>query len=286
MSKKAFKAEDAVIIYLIGFLAYQIFGFMLMALIDTESNLYIYLAYLIPQVCYISATGLYAAVGKKEFRLLPKKEAIKPIHFPLAVLVGLGLFFCALLPNYGLQKLFQLMGKAPTVTVPDIGGAGDVVLTLLIMCFLPAVGEELVFRKNFCDGFSSYGGVAAILLSGFIFGLSHLNLAQTVYQVILGCVLSYLYMKTQNITLTSIIHFINNALAVFLTGITGEDIWNNIVTLGISFAVGAVAVALGIWLFNKTSQRLSREKGAKPSWFVKGFVALLVLLWIVAAIVV
>ncbi len=286
MSKRSFRAEDAVIIYIIGFIAYQVVGVALMTLMDTEKNAYIYLAYLAPQVCYIAATTIYVLATKTGFRFLPQRENVRVVHYPIAVILGLGLFFFALLPNYGLQKLFALIGKNPTVTVPAFDGAGDYILAFLIMCVMPAVGEELIFRKNFCDGFKSYGTVPAIIISGVIFGLSHFNLAQTVYQVILGCVLSYLYIKTGNITLTSIIHLLNNTLALFLTCITGEEIWNNIVTLGVSFAAGVILILGGLFWLYKKSPKLSREKGVKPSYGVLGFIIAFAALWIITVIVV
>lgn len=286
MNKRTFKAEDAVIIYIIGFLVYQAIGVALMTLLDTETNTYLYLAYLAPQVSYIGATAVYVLVAKTEYRLLPTRESVKPIHYLIAVIIGIGLFFFGLLPNFGLQRLFALLGKNPTVSVPQFNGVGDYILAFLVLCVLPAIGEEIIFRKNLCDGFGRYGAVLAILLSGVIFGLSHFNLAQTVYQVILGCVLSYLYIKTGNITLTSIIHLINNSLALFLTCITGEEIWNNIVTLGISFAIGAALVISGLFFLYKTAPKLRKEKGEKPSKAVIGFIIVFAALWLVTAIVV
>ena len=212
--KRRIRPEDGVIVYLISFLLMQL---MSLALSGTEGDLKTYLSYLIPQVCYIGVSAVYLIATRTEFRFLPRRENLKAWHYGLAVTAALGIFFFALLPNYGLQILFEKIGKTATVTVPALDEAKDYVLCLITLCILPSIGEELVFRKIFCDGFSAYGGRIAVAMSGVLFGLSHLNLAQTVHQVFLGCLLAYLYMKTSNITLTVLIHFINNFLALFFT---------------------------------------------------------------------
>ena len=222
--RRRIRPEDGVIVYLISFLVMQLLS---LALSATEGDLKTYLSYLIPQVCYIGVSAVYLIATRTEFRFLPRRENLKAWHYGLAVTAALGIFFFALLPNYGLQILFEKIGKTATVTVPALDEAKDYVLCLITLCILPSIGEELVFRKIFCDGFSAYGGRIAVAMSGVLFGLSHLNLAQTVHQVFLGCLLAYLYMKTSNITLTVLIHFINNFLALFLTSITGAEMWNN-----------------------------------------------------------
>lgn len=282
--KKAIRPEDPVIIYLISLALCQLAALALAKIFPDGGDGFVFASYAAPQVFYIGVTAAYMGIGRVRFSLLPAREGVRGAHYAVAAAMGIGLFFFALLPNFGLQKLFAMMDKAPTVTVPDLSSAGGCIAALFCMCLLPSVGEELLFRKAFCDGFASYGEVTAILLSGFLFGISHLNLAQTLHQVFLGCVLAYLYLKTGNVTLTALIHFINNALALFLTRITGEGMWNNIVILAVSTAAGLVVLSLCAWYLMKRTPRLSIKKETKPSFFVIAFVVLLTLLWLVAAI--
>lgn len=282
MIKRAIRPEDPVIIYLISLLLCQIGGVILASSLPTDGEAYIFLAYAIPQAVYIITTAIYFAATKTEFRFLPKRSYLKPLHYGVAIILGLGLFFGMLLPNYGVQLLFNLIGKAPTVTLPLMNTPGTAVLGLFVICVLPAIGEELVFRKAFCDGFASFGRIA-VLLSGLIFSLSHLNLAQTVHQFFLGCILAYLYMKTGNITLTVIIHFLNNALVLFLPAVTGNEIWQNMTVLAVCCAVGLAIAALSVLYFVKKTPPLNAEKKAKPSPFVIGFIVIMVVLWGVSA---
>ncbi len=287
--KRTIRAEDSIIIFLSAFCLYNVIGVILASLMDTESTAYIFVSYAVPQVCYIAAAVVYLKCLKIDFRFLPQKSDIFPLHYAVAVGLGVGLFFFALLSNYGINLLFSLLGKTPTVTLPDLSSPVNIVLAAVIICVLPAIGEELIFRKVLVDGFSEYGAALAIILSGVLFSLSHLNLAQTVHQLFLGCMLSYLYIKTKNITLTVIIHFINNCLALFLPLFTGEATWNNLTVLGISFAAGGVILALSlIYLIKKVKKipHLSEEERKKPSVFTIGTVAIMAVLWLVAAIVI
>lgn len=282
--KKNLTPELSSIIFLIGFAFYQITGLVLATVMDVNGNAYIFVAYAMPQAAYIAVTFITVKVCKAEFKLLPEKGSVDKLDYPLAVLLGLGIFFFALLPNYGVQKLIALLGKTPQVTVPDLTSPVSCVVAAIVICVLPAIGEELVFRKVFVDGFSKYGKINAVIISGVLFGLSHLNLAQTIHQIFLGCILSFLYVKTKNITLTAIIHFINNFLALFLTRFTGEEIWKNLVTLGICCAIGAVFIALNIIYLIKRKPKITNEGKEKPSLFSIGFFVFVAAMWIIAVV--
>ncbi len=281
--KRTIRADDSVLVYLLAFAFYQAAGVIVSMTVDSATDGYIFLSFAIPQICYILTAVIYSLTRKVSLNIL-QKENVKLSHYPLAIALGLGLFFFALLPNYGLQILFSLVGKNPTVTVPSMDSPLNISMGILIICVLPAIGEELVFRKIFVDGFSEYGEVTAVILSGVFFGLSHLNLAQTVHQIFLGILLAYLYVKTKNITLTVIIHFLNNLLALFLPVVTGEAIWSELSVLGISCAVGGILLIGSIIYLVKTTKKIDKTM-KKPSLFTIGLGVILLVLWIIMAIV-
>lgn len=284
--KRELLPENSIIVFILGFVVCQIAGIIVSFFADKTSDAYLFCSYALPQVAYIVVTAVYVKATKTDFRFLPEKKDVKPIHYLMAFCLGTGIFFFALLPNYGLQKLFTFIGKNPTVDIPDLTSPLNVVLGVIIICLLPSVGEELVFRKIFNDGFSAYGQTVSILLSGFLFGISHLNLAQTVHQIFLGVILSYIYVKTKNLTLTSLIHFINNLLALFLPRFTGAELWNNITVLGVSFAAGSAIMALSLIYFIKKTPKINNQKQRKISYFTIGFSVFMFLLWLVAAIII
>lgn len=56
----------------------------------------------------------------------------------------------------------------------------------------------------------------AIIISALLFGLMHANIRQTLYTFVGGIVLAILAIKTRSILPAMIIHFTNNAVAVYL----------------------------------------------------------------------
>lgn len=89
--------------------------------------------------------------------------------------------------------------------------------TLLMLAATPAVCEELLFRGYFQRQAERGVGVAwGIILSGAVFGLYHLRLTQALPLILLGIYLAYLAWRTGSLWTAVVVHFANNAFAVFL----------------------------------------------------------------------
>lgn len=114
---------------------------------------------------------------------------------------------------------------------------------LIVGVFMPLV-EELVFRMLSCKllAMTKMAEWYVIIISAVIFMLYHGSWSQTVYQLLMGIWLAWIYLKTRQIGWTMLIHVINNTFIVtytYLTG-TGNEVFNlsagNII-LSISLAV-------------------------------------------------
>ncbi len=86
--------------------------------------------------------------------------------------------------------------------------------------FCSPILEELVFR-GFLIGafFPKKAKLAAIIVSGVLFSLPHqenLNVISFLTYAILGGILAYLYVKTENIKVSIGLHFLNNLIAMSL----------------------------------------------------------------------
>ena len=253
------------ICYLVALTAYLILTFLLEAVrrdeqIDEAG--YVFGCYIVPQLSYLIVLGVFSFVKRIPKEEFFRPQNIKPLPYAFAVLIALGIFLFALLPNFYLQKALTMSGSKSTVILPPTGTAGEVILSILFVCILPAVGEEMMFRKTFCEGMEGNNEWVIIVLGGLFFSLSHLNLAQTVHQFFLGCVLCFLYVRTKNITLTMIAHFINNFLALFLERWTeGVANWTNPVVLGVALAIGAILLATGLFLVWKNTTAVKKNGG-------------------------
>ena len=270
------------ICYLIAMTVCFVLTFLLEAIYRAEQigdAAYIYGCYLVPQISYLGVLTVFAVIRKMPAGDFFRLKNVKPLPYAFAVLIAIGLFFFALLPNYYLGKAISMSGSSSTVLLPPLGNAGERFLTVLIVCILPAIGEEMMFRKMFCEGMEGNNEWVIVVLGGLFFSLSHLNLAQTVHQFFLGSVLCFLYVRTKNITLTMIVHFLNNLLAIFLERWTkGVVDWNSPVVLGVALAVGAILLATGLALTMKKMNAVKRN-GGKVEAYTVILLAILGVMW-------
>lgn len=105
---------------------------------------------------------------------------------------------------------------------------------LISICIVGPIIEELLLRAGLLATLlrCKIRPWIAIILSAFIFGLIHGNMAQFISASIGGIILGIIYYKTHNVVTTSIIHILNNSLATFFVlyleskGYTDEQIHN------------------------------------------------------------
>ena len=94
---------------------------------------------------------------------------------------------------------------------------------LFIIAVLPGVCEEIMFRGFIINAFTKKGFWYAIIVTGVLFGIMHLDPFRLIPVTILGIWMGYLLLKTNTILIPIFAHFINNALAILL-GKYGESI--------------------------------------------------------------
>lgn len=80
--------------------------------------------------------------------------------------------------------------------------------------FAPIV-EEIFFRGFLFQGFRQrYGWITAMLLSSFIFAAAHLDLVTLIPTFILGCVLAYVYHRSNSVWPCIVLHFLVNGFGL------------------------------------------------------------------------
>ena len=80
--------------------------------------------------------------------------------------------------------------------------------------FAPLV-EEIFFRGFLFQGFRArYGWVAGMLISAAIFAVAHLDLVVLIPTFILGCLLAYLYHRSNSLWPGVIVHFLVNSFGL------------------------------------------------------------------------
>lgn len=91
---------------------------------------------------------------------------------------------------------------------------------ILLMAALPAVCEELAFRGFIFGGLvRNNSPVRAVLVTAFMFGISHGILQQSISASIMGVLLGWVALRTGSVLPGILIHFGNNALSVSINRI-------------------------------------------------------------------
>ena len=118
-------------------------------------------------------------------------------------------FFYYILSLFG----FSLSGNSSMQTYP----IWLLILNLIFTAILPAVCEETVHRGMLLSQIKKKSIGFAIVISSLLFGLLHINIYQFFYASILGLLLAVLTISTNSIYPAMIVHFMNNALNVYMS---------------------------------------------------------------------
>ncbi|HKK47150.1 MAG TPA: type II CAAX endopeptidase family protein [Balneolaceae bacterium] len=90
-------------------------------------------------------------------------------------------------------------------------------LTLFHVALVPAICEETLYRGYVMRAFQKSWGIwPAIILSGFLFGLYHVQLSNLIPLASLGMLFAYLTWTTKSILPAMVAHFINNGGSVIM----------------------------------------------------------------------
>ena len=151
---------------------------------------------------------------------------------------------------YGITQIGSLMGmpihlilSSFTVKSEDSLGTLDVffgsgsLVSIITVGILPAIFEELLFRKFLIDRTIRYGEFISCAMSGIMFGLWHGNFQQFFFAFFVGVLFSFVYIRTGNIIYTMIMHASMNLVTTTVTmGLLGEFMKK----AGIDFETGEI----------------------------------------------
>ncbi len=209
------------------------------------------------------------------------KRKIRPIIYVFAVAVGILLSFLVPALSGIWTTVLRLIGYSQGNVAGTVYPLGDIAWVILAMelftsSVLPGIFEEINFRGLGMQMFSEVeDDRKKILLLAILFAFGHQFILQTGYTFVAGFVIAFLIVKTRSVVPGMIIHFVNNAVAVFSqfssqrTGVFSgfrEGVYSvffkNIFVLLVYIAVLGIILAVLLWLIGKFSQseELRKEK--------------------------
>lgn len=153
-------------------------------------------------------TAVFLSAKKSVKTLYFRKCAY--VHLLSAVLLAIGMLLGLGFVNSLVSDAVKSLGG--TVSEPQIplDNAFLFVMYSVLLCALPAIGEELFFRGVLFESVSGAGKASGIFTIALCFALYHGSAAQLAYQFVYGLGLGVLVLKAKSIIPTIIAHFINN----------------------------------------------------------------------------
>lgn len=249
----------------------------------SNSDTFTILTYVLSPLVFIIYFFVFNAIKKVDNKYAlsdGQKVSLLPISISM-VLAVICIFLFTPFMNL-IDYFFSRFGYVPDNAIPlsekMASGGGYFWLGVLIFCLLPAIAEELIFRGIIQKSLSTkLNGVATIILTTIMFTLMHGALQQTVYQLLVGIMLSYLVCVGGSIIYSIILHFLNNFFVLLFSTfdivgyLSGENtIYYNIFSKifpFLLFLLGLVLVAILFWVLkylrNKNFFRYDPKKNKK-----------------------
>lgn len=216
--------------------------------------------------------------------LIMKKKDVKPVERRR---MGPGQFILAFMMAYGMMIIGNIIGLALTTAIGFIKGEpvgnalmsvimeGNIWISAIYTVLLAPVFEEILFRKLICDRVVQYGQRTAVLVSGLMFGLFHMNFNQFFYAAFLGGFFAFIYIRTGNLKYTIALHMVVN----FLGSVVGGLLLQNVDMISLpgmmiyaaySMCVYAIGIT-GVVLFFINRSKMKAPEGndviGKGNWF-------------------
>lgn len=143
------------------------------------------------------------------------------LNFLLAALLAVFIMPSVMLINLISQFFVK---QALTETLANISDYNYFYVILVIAVF-PALFEEMIARGIILSHFRHRNYLIASVMSGFFFGMMHLNINQFLYAFVLGFLFAIVVHLTGSIFCSMLMHFIINGVNVTLAYIASSDIF-------------------------------------------------------------
>ncbi|SMO91015.1 CPBP family intramembrane glutamic endopeptidase [Fodinibius sediminis] len=144
-------------------------------------------------------------------------------------------------------------------------GDHDMWLTLFHVAIVPAICEEVLYRSYVMRAFEKSWGIwPAIIISGLLFGLYHIQLTNLLPLATLGMLFAYITWVSRSILPAMAAHFANNGGSVFVGTYYPESAFAEMTPESMP-SIWAVIISLVItayivyWMYNQYQQKMREE---------------------------
>lgn len=206
---------------------------------------------------YLGMLGLVAVMARLTRKPLAGMIALRrPAGSALmgAVLIGSSAWAAvALLSDWLVPVPKEVIEQLRRTLLPENAGRG-LFANLMLIAVTPAICEEVLFRGVILRGLATrLAPSAAIVITGVLFGIFHLDVHRLLPTTLLGIILSWLAWQSGSLLPSMIAHFLNNGLLVTLASTKFEERVGNLGTAASAaiFAVAVVVAGMGVYLVRR-----------------------------------
>lgn len=194
-----------------------------------------------------------------------EKHTMKPGQLVIAFLISYGLMIVGNIIGLLFTAGIGLIKGSPVQNaLLNVVTGGPIWVTAIFTVLCAPVFEEYLFRKLICDKVIKYGEGCAVVVSGLLFGLFHMNFNQFFYAFFLGCFFAFVYVKTGNLKYTILLHmvinFFGSVLGVLVLGLDQTKPYLLILSGLYSLCVFGMGIA-GIVLFFVNRRKMTLKPG-------------------------
>lgn len=200
----------------------------------------------------------FLIMKQKDVRRI-EKHSMKPWQLFLAFMMAYTLLIAGNLAGLGMTAGISLIkGEPVTNALLNVITGSNIWISAIYIVLLAPIFEEILFRKLICDPIVKYGQGMAVIVSGLVFGLFHLNFNQFFYAFLLGCFLAFIYVKTGNIKYSIILHMMINFVGSVIGGLLLTEVdMESPIGMGIYgvYSLCIYAMVIGgivLWAVNKS----------------------------------
>ena len=178
---------------------------------------------IITELAFLAMAVIYCLIRKVKIKEVFPVKKVKVREIIGCILLVLGIFPVSLMLVAITALIFPASAAEAGELNTFIFGSLNFPLALLIVALLPAICEEAIHRGAILSNFRGMKhDWMIVLIMGILFGINHMSVLRFLTTMTLGMFLSYVVVKKNNIILSMLMHFTNNAISVCITYLLGQ----------------------------------------------------------------
>ncbi|HZJ83691.1 MAG TPA: type II CAAX endopeptidase family protein [Clostridia bacterium] len=180
----------------------------------SDSSSYYWRLFILELVLIGGPPLVYMVIFKMDIGRIARFNKIKTVE--VLLVLGMAIF------GYGVTIIINLIwfwiashwGVPEGQALPAIETGAQFLAAVLAIGIVPAVVEEFLFRGLILRGYEKFGSKVAIIMTGILFGMLHMQLMSIPSIILLGIIISYVVYRTDSILAGIIYHFVHNTMTV------------------------------------------------------------------------